>query len=160
VSFRPYHPCEQGDGTKSSPATEFQLFQPIKNDHSSHLTGIIGEEPWQRGQHGRRSFKDTNPLMSSSLVILFGAVNQFCRFRIWSETKCKTPAEYGPQYISTTPPPPTVTHCLFILYFGKGGGGLRRSERRYSRGATVHKYSSFIHGGQQFTSWVENTNYE
>jgi hypothetical protein len=104
--------------------------------------------------HGRRNFKDTNPLMSSSLVILFGVVKQFCRFRIWSETECKTPAEYGPQYIST-PHPPTVTHCLYILYIGKWGGGGRRSERRYSRGATVHKYSSFIHRGQQFTSRVE-----
>ncbi len=37
-------------------------------------------------------------------------------------------------------PPPTVTHCLYtVLYIGKGGGG-RRSERRYIRGATVHKY--------------------
>ncbi len=30
--------------------------------------------------HGRRNFKDTNPLMSSSLVILFGVVKQFGRF--------------------------------------------------------------------------------
>ncbi len=30
--------------------------------------------------HGRRNFKDTSPLMSSSLVILFGVVKQFCRF--------------------------------------------------------------------------------
>jgi hypothetical protein len=29
---------------------------------------------------GRRNFKDTNPLMSSSLVILFGVVKQFGRF--------------------------------------------------------------------------------
>ncbi len=28
---------------------------------------------------------------------LFGVVRQFCRFRIWSETECKTPAEYGLQ---------------------------------------------------------------
>ncbi len=32
--------------------------------------------------------------MSSSLVILFGVVKQFGRFWIWSETECKTPAEY------------------------------------------------------------------
>ncbi len=57
--------------------------------------------------------------MSSLLVILFGVVEQFSRFWIWSETECKTPAEYGLQ----------------------GGGGGQRE----GRGATVHKYSSFIH---------------
>jgi hypothetical protein len=31
-------------------------------------------------QHGRRNFKDINPLMSSSLVILFGVVKLFGRF--------------------------------------------------------------------------------
>ncbi len=30
--------------------------------------------------HGRRNFKDTNPLMSSLLVTLFGVVKQFRRF--------------------------------------------------------------------------------
>ncbi len=30
--------------------------------------------------HGRRNFKDTNPLMSSLLVIFVGVVKQFCRF--------------------------------------------------------------------------------
>jgi hypothetical protein len=67
--------------------------------------------------HGRRNFKDTNPLMSSLLVILFGVVKQFCRFLIWSEPECKTPAEYGLQYNSTTPGPPlTASHCLYTLY--------------------------------------------
>ncbi len=47
---------------------------------------------------------------------LFGVVKQFCRFWIWSETECKTPAEYGLQYNSTPPPLPTDTHCLYILY--------------------------------------------
>ncbi len=46
-------------------------------------------------QHGGRNLKDTNPLLSSSLVILFGVVKQFGRFWIWSETECKIPAEYG-----------------------------------------------------------------
>ncbi len=41
-------------------------------------------------------------------------MKKFCRFWIWSETECKTPAEYGPQYTSTTPPP-TVTHSVGIL---------------------------------------------
>jgi hypothetical protein len=86
---------------------------------------------------------------------LFGVVKQFCRFWIWSETECKTPAEYGPQYIST-PPLPTVTHCLYTIYctLGRGGGG-RRSARRYSRVATVHKYSSFLHKlGRKYKPWV------
>jgi hypothetical protein len=37
-----------------------------------------------------------------------------------------------------------TVECTFRL--GRGGGG-RRSERRYSRGATVHKYSSFVQEG-------------
>ncbi len=30
-------------------------------------------------------------------------MKQFCRFWIWSETECKTPADYGLQYNSTPP---------------------------------------------------------
>ncbi len=63
--------------------------------------------------------------MSSSLVILFGVVKQFGRFWIWSETECKSPAEYGLQHNS--PPPPPHTHTVYIY--------------------TVHKYSSFVHWG-------------
>jgi hypothetical protein len=63
----------------------------------------------------KKELRDAIPLMSSSLVILFGVVKQFCWFQIWSEIECKTPAEYGPQYISTPPPPP-VTHYLYILH--------------------------------------------
>ncbi len=58
------------------------------------------------------------------------------------------------------PPPPPLRHtvciyCTFSLVRGEGVGG-----QREDIGATVHKYSSFIHDpwGQQFTSWVENTN--
>ncbi len=67
--------------------------------------------------------------MSSLLVILFGVVKHFSRFWIWSETECKTPAEYGLQYNSTPPPPtphaPQPHNCLFILYifFEKLGRG-------------------------------------
>jgi hypothetical protein len=94
--------------------------------------------------HGRRNFKDTIPLMSSSLVILFGVVKQFCRFPIWSDTECKTPAEYGPQYISTPPPP--HSHCLYSIYctLGRGGGG-----RGGQREGTVE--------GQQYTSIVPSS---
>jgi hypothetical protein len=64
---------------------------------------------------------------------------------------------------STFQHPPPHSHTLSVsTVHWEGGGWGRRSERRYSRGATVHKYSSFIiHGGLQFTSWVGgNTNHE
>ncbi len=58
-------------------------------------------------------------------------------------------------HFNTPPPPQSHTFCIFYT-LGRGGGG-RRSERRYSRGATVHKYSSIVHGATvQFTSWFEN----
>jgi hypothetical protein len=54
------------------------------------------------------------------------------------------------------PRPPTATHCLYCAFtLGRGRGG-----QREGRGATVHKYSSSVQWGQQFTSWVENTNHE
>ena len=90
---------------------------------------------WTRPSMEEGTLKTPIPLMPSSLVILFGVVKQLCRFRIWSETECKTPAEYGPQYISS---PPTQSHIVRIYCtLGRGGGG-RRSERRYSRGATLN----------------------
>ncbi len=88
--------------------------------------------------HGRRNYKDTNPLMSSLLVFLFGVVQQFCRVlnltrnrvlnscRIWSTTQLNTP------------PPPSHT-----LSVGEGGGV----------GEVREKVE-----GQQFTRGVENTN--
>ncbi len=62
---------------------------------------------------------------------------------------------YTAQFTPHPPPfPPTLTVCINSTFsLGRGGGG-----QREDRGATVHKYSSFVHGGQQFTSWVENTN--
>jgi hypothetical protein len=39
------------------------------------------EAPKRNAQiHGRRNLKDTNPLMSSLLVTLFGVLKQYCRF--------------------------------------------------------------------------------
>ncbi len=70
-----------------------------------------------------KEVKDTYPLMSSSLVILFGEVKQFCRFRIWSETESKTPAEYGPQYILTPPPPPSTQSHIVVYTVHREGGG-------------------------------------
>ncbi len=79
---------------------------------------------------------------------LFGVVKQFYRFWTWSETECKTPAEYGLQHNSTHPPPPpqpytVCIYCTVSLGRGRGGEGGQREDR----GATVHKYSSFVHGG-------------
>ncbi len=108
--------------------------------------------------HRRRYFKDTNPSMSSSLVILFGVVKQFGRLRIWSETECKTPAEYGLQH-NSPPPPQTHTVCIVCIYctfsLGRGEGG-GRSERRQRGNSTRVQF--LRPWGQQFTSWVENTN--
>jgi hypothetical protein len=64
----------------------------------------------------------------------------FSLSRTWLETECKTPVEYGPQYIST--PPPTVSHTLSVYtVHGEGEGGQREGtvEGQHS---TVHKYSS------------------
>jgi hypothetical protein len=59
----------------------------------------------------------------------------FSLSRTWLETECKTPVEYGPQYISTPPPPHSQSHIVCIhRTWGRG----RRSERRYSRGATLN----------------------
>jgi hypothetical protein len=87
-------------------------------------------------------------------------VKQFCRFWIWSERECKTPAEYGLQLNSIPPHPyPLPYHTLSVynvhLVWERVGGG-----QREGRGATVHMYSSYLlrPWGQQFTSWVENTN--
>ncbi len=102
-----------------------------------------------------RNFKDTNPLMSPLLVILFGVVYQFCRFWIWSATF----AEICPQYNSTPPPhpPQQLTVCIYCTFsLGKGGG------QREGREATVHKYSSFVQSmgatvhklGQKYQPWV------
>ncbi len=101
------------------------------------------------------AFKDTNPLMSSLLIILFGVVKQFCRFWIWSDTDCKTSAEYGPQYISTPPQPHTVIYCT--LGRGEGGGGQREGReegQQYTSivpspmGATFHKL------GRKYKPWL------
>ncbi len=52
--------------------------------------------------------------MSSLLVILFGVVKQFWRFWIWSETECKTPAEYGVCTAQFHTPPPS--HSLYVKH--------------------------------------------
>jgi hypothetical protein len=58
-------------------------------------------------------------------------------------TVCKTPAEFGPQYISTPPSPHSHALSEYTVHWEGVGVGQREG--------TVE--------GQQFTSWVENTNY-
>ncbi len=50
-------------------------------------------------------------------------------------------------YNTIHPPPPSDTHCTVCIYctFSLGRGG--RGGQREDRGATIHKYSSFVHGG-------------
>ncbi len=68
--------------------------------------------------------------MSSSLVILFGVVDQF---GIGSESGQKQSVKLLQNMVHSTiqhpTPPPTDTHFLYMQYiqFGKGGG---RSEKR------------------------------
>ena len=71
--------------------------------------------------------------------------------------QCKTPEEYDLQHNSTSPP--TAIVCIYwtsTFSLGRGVG------QRGGRGATEH-YCSIVPSrpwGQQFTSWVENTNHE
>ncbi len=75
-----------------SPALNIQVWD-VKYEGSESVQKVIQRDIHQYfacmdggvvmgSSHGRRNFKDTNPLMSSSLVILFGVVKQFGRFLI------------------------------------------------------------------------------
>ncbi len=122
---------DSGLYTWSLKTTNLEIFSTLKFVDKFLLPLEVYHTAWTK------EVKDTNPLMSSSLVILFWAVKKLCRFQIWSETECKTPAEYGPQYISTPPPPHSHTLSVYTVHW-EGGGRGRRSERRYSRGATLN----------------------
>ncbi len=69
------------------------------------------------------------------------------------ESGQKQCAEYGLQHNSTPlhpPPPQPHTVCIYWTFsLGRGGGG--GGGQREGRGATLHKYSSFVHGGN---SWI------
>ncbi len=97
--------------------------------------------------------------MSSLLVICLGWCSNF----VGSESGQKQSVKLQQNMVYSTiqHPHPSHTHCPYIqCTFSLGRGG--RSERRYSRGATVHKYCSFIHGGNslqpgskiQTTEWM------
>jgi hypothetical protein len=79
---------------------------------------------------------------------LFGVVKKFCRFRIRSETECKTPAENGlctTQF--NTPHPHNHTLSVNTVHIVWEGGEVREKVegQQYtsivpsSMGATVHK---------------------
>jgi hypothetical protein len=78
---------------------------------------------------GRRNFKDTNPKMSSLLVI-FLCVKHF---------ECKTPAEYGLQQPPTLPSHSHTLSVYTVCLLWGGGGGVGGGQRE-GRGATVHKW--------------------
>ncbi len=85
--------------------------------------------------------------MSSLLVICLGWCSNFVGSeygrpenycRIWSTGQFNIPPPPKSHTLSVY----TVHGCTLSLEWGEG-----MSERRYSRGATVHTYCSFIHGG-------------
>jgi hypothetical protein len=85
--------------------------------------------------------------MSSLLVIfVWGWCINFVGFE--SGQKQSVKLLQNMVYNTTQQPPPPHSHTRFVYTVHlpmEGGGG--RSERRYSRGLRVHKYSSFVHGG-------------
>jgi hypothetical protein len=111
-----------------------------------------------RASHGRRNFKDTNPLMSSLVIFIWGGENYFVgsesgqiqRVKLLQNTVYSTL-----QQIPPTPSPQPVSHTprLYILYkctfCKRRGGGEEVREKvegqQYtsivpsSMGAIVHK---------------------
>jgi hypothetical protein len=77
-----------------------------------------------------------------------GVVEKFRRFRIWSDTECKTPAENGLQQDST-PSIPSQPHTVrtYILYFDKREKG--SSNQREGKRGNSGEYRS--------QNWVLNT---
>ncbi len=79
-------------------------------------------------------------------------VEQFCRFWIWSDTECETPCRIWPPTWLNTPHFLPATHCLFILYFDRmGGGGAVTREK--GRGATGESNSD-QKAGSKIPTWL------
>ncbi len=97
------------------------------------------------------TFKDTNPLVSSLLVICLGWCSNFVGSESGQKQSVKLLLCSTAQFTIPPPPPPPATHtvcidCTFCLGRGERGGGQGGGQRE-GRGATVHKYCSFVHGG-------------
>ncbi len=115
--------------------------QYVSESFQNYQNGAVSNQLTEGGGHGRRNFKDANPQMSSLLVILFGVVKQFCSFWVWSETECKNPQN---MVYNTIQHPPRTVRIYFTFCLGRGRG---KGDQREGRGATVHKYGSFVHRG-------------
>jgi hypothetical protein len=86
-----------------------------------------------------------SPLMSSLLVTVWGVVKQF--FFVGSKSGQKQSVKLQQNMVYSTiqhppPPPHRYTVCIYCTFsVGRGGG------QKEGRVAAVHKYSSFVHGG-------------
>ncbi len=101
--------------------------------------------------HGRRNFKEPNPLMSSLLVIFVwggeAVLQDLLQNMVYSTIQHPPPP----------PPPQLPTVCIYCkLTLGIGGGG-GRSERRQRGNITQIQF--LRSWGQQFTSQVEKRMY-
>jgi hypothetical protein len=92
--------------------------------------------------HGRRNFKDTNPFFNLHWSFCLGWWSNL----VGPESGQKQSVKFLQNMVnSTIHPPPPQTHivCIYCTFSLERGGG------KVSRGATAHKYSSFIHGGNR-----------
>ncbi len=97
------------------------------NAKCRHLKKWPGKRLWGSG-------------LSAWRPLVFGVVEQFFRFRTWSDTECKTLAEYGLQHDST-PPNPSQQHTVFIYCTWNREGG---SSNQREGESSDHKVGSKI----------------
>jgi hypothetical protein len=74
------------------------------------------------------------------LSFLFGVVKQFVGFESGQKQSVKLLQIMSTTQVNTPSPTATLIYCTFSL--ARGGGGQKKG-----RGATVHMYSFFVHGG-------------
>jgi hypothetical protein len=72
---------------------------------------------------------------------LFGEVEQFCRFWIWLDSECLTPAEWSQKKLNTPPPNHTmsVLYCT-VIWHREGGERVGEVNRERSRSKLGRKY--------------------
>jgi hypothetical protein len=113
--------------------------------------------PAQQEQPWTKELKDTNPLMSSLLVICFGCCSNF----VGSEYGQKQSVKLLQNMVYSTiqhPPPQSHTLSVYTIHLVWGGGEEVR-EKEEGQQCTSIVPSTTCPWGQQFTSWVENTNH-